>query len=461
MTTEHWMSMNRPKALSDDVLDFMPDILSMQLRPPSALGRVVLHLLLAMLAVALIWSAVGRLDIIAVANGKIVPERYLQIVQPAESGIVKELLVKEGDEVATGQVLARMDRMIADADIRALQTDLQLKRLQLRRIDAELRATPIALAPDDAPELHAKVQAQFAARRQAYLDSIATEEAVRQKARHDLGAAEENVLKLRQTVPIYKDQAEAWDRLADEGYAGRLLALDRRRLYIESRQELQALLHTIEALKATMNQSEKRIAQIASNYQQQLHNERIEAEGSYHRLQEEWEKQSHKHSLLELRAPQNAVVKDLATHTAGSVVAPGSILMTLVPLNGAMQAEVWVNNLDAGFVEVGQRVRLKVAAYPFQKYGMADGKVRQISPDATDTATGKTEATEKLPESSSPSGYRAIVSLDAPHLEAQGRRYRIAPGMQVVAEIHLGTRTVLEFLISPVQKIVHEAGRER
>jgi hemolysin D len=448
-------------AASDDALDFIPDILSMQVRPPSAVGRTVLHLLLAMLAVALSWSAVGRLDIIAVASGKVVPETYLQIVQPAETGIVRELLVKEGDEVVAGQVIARMDQKIADADIRALQSDLQLKRLQLRRIEAELGGVPLVRTADDLPELHAKVQAPFAARRQAYLDSIAAEDAVRQKAMHDLRAAEENMLKLRQTVPIYRDQAEAWDKLADEGYAGRLLALDRRRLYIENRQDLEALSHTAEGLKATIAQSERRIDQIGSNYEQQLHNERVEAEGLYRRLQEEWEKQSHKHSLLELRAPQNGIVKDLATHTAGSVVAPGSILMTLVPLNVSMQAEVWVNNLDAGFVEVGQPVRLKVVAYSFQKFGMVDGKVRQISPDATDTPTAKTEGAERPAEHSLPSSYRTIVSLDTPHLAAQGKQYRLTPGMQVVAEIRLGTRTVLEYLISPVQKIAHEAGRER
>ena len=150
-------------------------------------------------------------------------------------------------------------------------------------------------------------------------------------------------------------------------------------------------------------------------------------------------------------------MKDLATHTPGTVVAPGTILLTLVPHDEPLVAEVWVDNIDAGFVQAEQKARVKLAAYPFQKYGMLDGVVKQVSADAQE----KPEPDNPASKSAQEAAYRALINLGSGHLESQGRKLRLVPGMLVNAEIHLGTRTVLEYLLSPVQKVAHEAGRER
>jgi HlyD family secretion protein len=160
--------------------------------------------------------------------------------------------------------------------------------------------------------------------------------------------------------------------------------------------------------------------------------------------------------LLELRAPQAGVVKDLATHTPGTVVAPGTILLTLVPKDEPLIAEVWVGNADAGFVQPAQKARIKLAAYPFQKYGMLEGKVYHVSADAQDKATDGSGA-KPFQEAA----YRALVHFDSGFLESRGTRLALVPGMLVNAEIHLGTRSVLEYLLSPIQRVAHEAGRER
>jgi len=119
------------------------------------------------------------------------------------------------------------------------------------------------------------------------------------------------------------------------------MALDRQRTSIEAEQDLAAQAHAVTGLKATIEQAEKRIAQLQSNYRQQLHNERVETEAAHTRLVQDRDKQQHRHALLELKAPQAGVVKDLATHTPGSVVAPGTILLTLVPQDEPLIAEVW------------------------------------------------------------------------------------------------------------------------
>ena len=437
--------------------EFLPQFIRTQGSSPSPLPRAVLHTLLGLFGAMLVWAFFGRLDIVAVAQGKLVPQSFLKIVQPADSGIVREILVKEGDVVKDGQVLARMDTRLSEADGKALETELHRRRLQLRRIDAELAGAPMKQESGDPSDLYAQAASQYQDRRQAYLDSLATEQATLIKARHDLQSATEIQGKLERSVPIYKDQAESWDRLAREGFAGRLLALDRQRAYVESEQDLKAQTQNVASLKAMIAQSERRIAQLTSNYRQQLQNERVETGSVYQRLQQDWDKQQYRNSLLELKAPQAGVVKDLATHTVGTVVAPGTILLTLVPHDEPLVAEAWVGNADAGFVRTNQKVRIKLAAYPFQKYGMVDGVVRHIGADAHDKADASNPSVKPMQEAA----YRALISLSSSHLESQGQQFRLVPGMLVSAEIHLGTRSVLEYLLSPVQKITHEAGRER
>ena len=146
-----------------------------------------------------------------------------------------------------------------------------------------------------------------------------------------------------------------------------------------------------------------------------------------------------------------------AQDTPGTVVAPGTILPTLVPHDEPLVAEVWVDNIDAGFVQADQKARVKLTAYPFQKYGMLDGMVKQVSADAQE----KSEPGNPASKSAQEAAYRALINLRSDHLQSQGRELRLVPGMLVNAEIHLGTRSVLEYLLSPVQKVAHEAGRER
>jgi len=126
-----------------------------------------------------------------------------------------------------------------------------------------------------------------------------------------------------------------------------------------------------------------------------------------------------------------------------------------------VKAEVWVTNEDAGWVEVDQSVKLKFAAFPFHKYGMVKGRVEYVSPDAAELPDSRERDRKDTREHvMPPSGFRTLVVLDSPYLERDGKQYRVSAGMLVSAEVNLGSRTVMEYLLSPVQKTVHEAGRE-
>jgi hemolysin D len=424
--------------------------------PPARAPRIVLWTVCGLFAFMLVWSLVAQLDIVAVAEGRLVPATYSKIVQPSESGVVREILVKDGDAVTAGQVLVRLDPTIAGADSRSLAGDIAMRRLTLRRIDAELAGRPIDVTPGDDTALFLQVQAQGNARRQAYLDSLAQENAQRDRISAELRAANEALNKLAATAPLVQQQADAYEKLVKEGFFSPLAVQDKRREAINLQQDLKSQQATVAGLAAQLAAQDKRIANLTSQYRSQLQNERVEAQGQLARLDQEAAKQGYREAMLELKAPQAGIVKDLATTTVGAVVAPGTVLLTVVPKDEPLMAEVRIRHDDIGFVEAGQRVKLKLAAYPFQKYGMLEGTVRTIAPDVSN-------ATTQDPKSPGPAdlGFKAVVALDTQQLQSRGQPFVLNPGMQVVAEIRQGERTVMEYLLSPVAVTVMQAGRER
>lgn len=454
-------------ALTREALDFAPGLLALQESPPSRMPRVVLYVVTALLVLSLAWAAIGRLDIVASAEGRLVPRSYLKVVQPADAGIVKEILVHEGEQVSAGQVLLRMDAQDAQADAAKLRSDLALRSLQLRRIDAELQATPLRKDADDPPELYAQVAAQYRERRQTYLDAVGQAQEQLSKAQRDYDSGVAVLNKLRETNPILKSQAEAYSGLGGEGYVPRVTVSDKQRAYIENEQDLRAQQSTVEGLAAAVKEADQQLRQARSKYRSDLENERVDAEGEYRKLQQDWAKQVHRDTLLELKAPQAGIVKDLATHTIGTVVSTGTVLLSIVPEREPLVAEVMIRNDDIGFVHPGQQVKIKLAAYPFQKYGLLDGRVLQVWPDASqgNSDTSSTSGSQHPEESTAGAerafGFKALVSLDRQTLSAGRESLTLVAGMQIVAEVREGSRTVLEYLVSPLQGALHDSGRER
>ena len=462
--------MNGPTSIAAGPM--APALARLRDAPPSAALRGVLWALLALVGTALAWSVLGRLDIVASAGGKLVPGGYLKIVQPAEPGVIDEILVADGARVQAGDLLMRMNATVAGADHRSIVAELGRRRLELRRIDAELVGAAWTTSAGDAAGFDAAqlaaVRAQHEANRRALADALEQERATLQRTRAELAGATEQRDKLLKVLPMYREQETAYRDLFRQGFAGRLMQLDKERELIEKERDLAAAGHAIAAAQATIAQSERRTAQIESGWRQRLQAERIEALGQVARLEQELAKSDHRGRQLELRAPHDGVVQDLATHTRGTVVQPGTVLMSLVPDTEPLLAEVWLRNADIGFVAPGQPVRLKLAAYAFQKYGLLEGRIAQVSADASDPqarsgAGAPAAARDAAAAAAADSGpvFKVQVALDTQQLLGRGEPMRLAPGMAVTAEIHQGTRSVLEYLLSPIQRVAQEAGRER
>jgi HlyD family secretion protein len=451
--------MTQLAVLDPDALDFAPDLLAIQERPPARLPRVLLVTVAVLIALLLAWSVLAQLDIIATAEGRLVPISFTKLVQPAEAGVVTDILVKEGDAVKEGQLLMRMDARASQADTEALGREVALKKLTLRRIEAELADQPLLPGRGEPPLLYAQVEAQFRARRQAYLDAVAQEQETRARAQADLHASQQQLSKLTQTLPSYQQSAQAYRQLVKEGFVGELAANEKGREATEREQDVKVQTANVQSGALAVAQSERKLAALRSQYRSQLENERIETLATLNRSDQEWQKSTVRAGQLEIRAPNAGIVKDLATTTRGAVVSAGALLMNIVPQGEPLQAEVQLHNEDVGFVSVGQLAKVKVAAYPFQKYGLLDGRVILVSADAADPKQQQQAQQPGQPQLN----YRAIVQIDSPVLTsaATGEKLVLNPGMAVTAEVQQGRRSVIEYLLSPVKKVAQEAARER
>ncbi|MGD9842888.1 MAG: HlyD family type I secretion periplasmic adaptor subunit, partial [Steroidobacteraceae bacterium] len=407
-----------------------------------------------------------NLDIAAEAQGRLVPQTYDKIVQPSDTGIVREILVNEGDVDIAGQVLVRLDPTENAADSTAIARELATQQLQVRRIDAELQNQPLNKADNDDVYLFAQVEAQRKSHRQAYLDSVDQQQAAKGRAIKELAAATEVLHKLERTMPSYQRSAEAYEKLAKQKMVGELQAEEMRRAAIENQQDLEAQRATVSSLEATVTEASKTLAQLKSAYESDLHTLRMQAISQISQLEQQHTKVQFQQTNLELKAPQAGIVKELATTTIGAVVQPGTVLVSLVPQNEPLLAEVLIDNQDIGFVKPGQEVRLKLATYPFQRYGMIEGIVKTVIADSQ-TSSGGSTSSENSNTTTSESGvastmmFKATIELKNQVLKINNTALPLAAGMQLSAEIVEGKRTVLQYLLSPVQRVASEAGMER
>ncbi len=432
-------------------------VFEIQMSEPTHGSRAVLWLVSALCLILLGWASVAKLDIVAVAQGRLVPQTYLKIVQPAAAGIVREILVREGDAVERDQILVRLDPTVNDADRGSIERELTLQRLQLRRVEAELAdRAMVRLASDDA-QLFSHVESQRASHHQAFLDSLGSEAAARERTVKELAAAQRQLKTLEVTLPSYQRAAQAFAKLSQNNLVGSIQAEEVQREAIEKHSDLEVQRANVAALSAAADQHDQRLAQLKSTYASDLNQQRLAAITEIGRLEPQQSKVNFQGGLLELRAPQAGIVKELATTTIGAVVEPGTVLVSLVPQHEPLKAEVLIENKDIGFVAVGQAVRLKLAAYEFQKYGFLEGTVQTISADAS------TDDPPRDGSAAPPAGpaFKALIELKDQRLGWGRQGLPIGAGMQLTAEIVQGKRTVLEYLLSPVQRVTGEAAMER
>jgi hemolysin D len=437
--------------------NFLPPALEVMEKPPHPLPRVLLFVIGAICLFGLLWAILGKVDVITVAEGKIIPNGQVKAIQSYDRGVVSRIMVLEGQLVAAGRPLIELDRTQTSAEeARLLAESLFAADKQTRRlILVELLARPAGeIITAEEIQSHPKLGGDREKGRQLgeeYTTVMAqwrTLEAQLEERRAEWAGSQEVIKQLSATLPLIEQRLAAYENLYEKQLVGinEYLALkdDRLRQFHGLEAEKSRAVQLAAAIRSMERQIEARKAQSRS----ELLNELDDLNRQNEALRQELDKVRDLSPKQILYSPVQGTVKNLVTHTVGGVVEPAQVLMELVPLGERLEVEAFVSNQDIGYVRAGQRAEVKIATFPFTKYGVIEATVDQVAEDAT--------VDEKLGLI-----YRTRLLLAKNSLRVNGRETPVLPGMAVTAEIATDQRRLIEFFLAPLLRMKDESLRER
>jgi len=441
--------------------DFLPAALEILRKPVSPTGRATTWLLLGGLALTIGWLILGRVDVVASAPGKLVPADNVKLVQPAEAGVVRAIHVREGQRVRQGQLLVELDSTLSDADASQAAKALETAELEAARSRAVLTALDGGSfsfeAPPGTATAVAATQAELARAELSGIEAmISGGGADRQAAAAAYAEAEVEAAKLAETLPLLDEQIAANEALLDKGFVSKLRVIEMRRQRLIAARDRDIALKTMQRLSAQMavagNGGIQNRAEARARVLQRL----AEAQARVQQYREDVVKRRERSRLQRLVAPIDGTVAQLQLFTLGGVIEPTRPVMVIVPEGSSLVAEVMLPNKDRGHVREGQPVALKLDAFPFTRFGTVPGRIETIGSDAI--APQRTNPENGLPASLA---YAVRIRLDQDTRDNGDRDMLLRPGMTVTADIRTGRRSLMSYLVSPIEEGVATAGRER
>lgn len=433
--------------------DFLPAALEVAERPVSPTARVVTWVLLTGLALTIVWAVFGRVDVVASAPGTLIPTGNIKLVQSPGAGVVRAIHVRNGDVVRRGQPLIDLDPTMAGAELAQAEKALAAARLEVARGQALADALSGKglrfAAPQGTPADVVKIQQRLIAAHIAEIDAmVASLASARESSLSDVASARATAARLADTIPILDRQVAAMNRLDARGYAPGMRLLELQRQRRQEAGEREVALTQIERGQAEARKLAQQSRETREQALRAALAELAKAQADAILRAEEVTKARQTSRFQRLLAPVDGTVQNLEVHTIGGVVEAAKPLMVVVPAKGGIEVEIKVLNKDVGFVRAGQDAAVKLEAFPFTRYGTVPGHVRSISRDAVqDKDLGPV--------------YVATILLERSHIDADGKRYALTPGLAATADIKTGTRRIISYLLSPLQSTISQAGRER
>jgi len=433
---------------------FLPAALSLRDTPVHPAPRITLWLIMAFALIALLWAIFGRIDVVATAVGKIIPNDRTKVIQPMETAVVKAIHVRDGQEVKPGQLLIELDATSAAADSDRLRNEALTAQLEALRAQALLSALEHGVPPKLKPLTGVEAGRLLAEQSQAtgqYREYQARQlqlQAEITRRRAELQTTQEQVSKLEQTAPIARQRAQDYRKLMKEKFMSQHGYLEREQARIEQEQDLASSRSHVVEIRAQLVESQRQQATLEAETRRQLLDQLNLASQKAVSLEQELIKAEQRSRLMHLTAPVAGTVQQLAVSTVGGVVTPAQPLMVIVPKENVLEVEAMLPNKDIGFVNPGQLAEVKVETFPFTKYGTIHGKITQVSSDAIQD--------EKLGLI-----YSTRVKLARDTIRVENKTVRLTPGMAVTVEVKTGTRRVIEYFLSPLMQVTSESLRER
>jgi hemolysin D len=407
---------------------------------------MTLWVILVVFTAAVIWAWLGRVDVVAVAAGRVIPTGHSKQIQPLEIGTIRAVHVTEGAQVRAGDLLIELDTEAVGADVARLESEVQRADAEAARLTRLVEGTEATSAAPIDPDTTGDdlLSSQW----RSYSDTLGV--LARERDRLDAQAlgVRGQIAKLRDVLEIVAQ------RVADEAALVEQKLFPRQQ-YLATEQERLGLFHDLATERARLGELDAATAevdarrrQVRSDFRRDLLERREQAERRADVGRQELAKARHRLTTHRLRAPVDGVVQQLAVHSIGAVVTPAEELLVVVPADAGLEVEAVLENKDVGFIEAGQTAAIKVEAFPFTRYGLIDGEVMGVSRDAVIDERGQLV-------------FKMRVRLSRQTILVNGREVPLSPGMNVTAEVKTGQRQLLDYFLSPLKRYRDESVRER
>lgn len=445
--------------------EFLPATLALQETPVHPAPKIFMRLILLFVFLLVVWSCFGKLDVVASATGKIVPDSRSKIIQPMETASVHAIHVTDGQTVKAGDTLIELDATVAQADIDRLQSEYQSAFLDAAMYKALLAAQEkesivlqkksiglvleLSHFPTTIPTDNIEAEKRLATGQlDAYKTRASQLAAAMSRHEAEQRSTQAIVEKYQQTLPITQQREHDYQRLLDKKFVSNHDYLELKKSLIEQERDLVAETERLSEIAASRLEAERESKQFYAETRRTWLDKLHETEQRASSLSQEFIKATSRGQFMRLTAPVDGTVQQLAVHTLGGVVTPAQPLMTIVPANSPIEVEAYLSNQDIGFVRPGQKVEVKIETFSFTKYGTVKGEVISVSSDAIkDEKLGLVFATR--------------VRLEKNTIFVDGSHLNLSPGMAVTVEIKTTQRRVIEYFLDPLRRHTSESLRER
>lgn len=455
------------RGLGPEDLRFANEVDAALSRRPRFGARLLSLTVAGMLLLLVIWAGFADVDEVTHADGQVVGSQRTQTIQNLEGGIVRNIQVREGQIVEKGAVLAQLDNEVAESSFRDAVSKAVENSLALVRLEAELNEKK-PVFPDDLRrwltgrlgiDIDAKTLARarqilrdqenaFRSRSELYAHEVDALQALHAQKVHDVEEQEARLEQTNKSLEIARQQRDTGAELLRRKNFARMEYLSLEQKVVELQGQVAQLVSGIPRARAAAAEALQRVfsrqAEQRANISQEISKRRIELTS----LRETLSAGGDRVTRTELRAPVRGTVRQIYVNTLGGVVKPGEPIMDLVPLDDTLLVEARVSPKDVAFLRPGQDVVVKVTAYDFSIYGGLDAKLESISADTIEDKRGDPH-------------YLVKVRTQENAITHNNETLPIIPGMMVTADILIGKKTVLDYMLKPILKAKQNALRER
>ena len=425
--------------------------LAMQMRPPFWMMRMVSLGICVMTLIAIIFACFAEMDVVVTAQGKVIPTGKSKVVQSLETGVVRSIFVRDGQQVKAGDILLQLDPTSTGADRSRLQREYWESEAEIARANAVLAGRSelsklVGMPADIALNQTAILQSRLLEQRA----KLAGLDADIGKRGADADAIGSSLEQLRSSLPLIQEKHAMRTELAKTGHIAKTSVLETQMELMNAQKEQAVQGNRLKESKASQQSALEQRAQADAEFRSRTSSELMEATKKRDATRQELVKANQRLELQTLKAPIDGVVQQLAVTTVGGVVTAAQPLLTVVPTDSPLELEAQVLNRDIGHVHVGQRVINKVETYDFTRYGYIEGEVQWVGTDAVqDQKLGLVYPIRvKLAQMRTPNNVNGNPGL-------------VTAGMNITADIRVDQRRLIEYLIAPMLRYKQEALRER